>query len=38
MVNIGHVMFDDVIFDVVGVSLCNKRDSATGEKASKILK
>jgi sensor domain CHASE-containing protein len=36
MVNIGHVMFDDVIFD--GVFCCNKRDSATGEKASKILK
>jgi hypothetical protein len=29
-------MFDDVIF--VGVFCCNKRDSATGEKASKILK
>jgi hypothetical protein len=36
MINIGHVMFDDVIF--VGVFCCNKRDSATGEKASKILK
>jgi hypothetical protein len=29
-------MFDDVISD--GVFCCNKRDSATGEKASKILK
>ena len=37
MVNIGQIMFDDVIFDVV-VFCCNKRDSATGEKASKILK